>query len=34
MEETEEQTERRRFAWPCNRIAGLLSPELRRIGPG
>ncbi len=34
MEETEEQTERRRSAWPCSRIAGLLSPELRRIGPG
>ena len=34
MEETPEQTERRRAAWPCSRLAGLLSPELRRIGPG
>ena len=34
MEETEEQTEWRRSAWPCSRIAGLLSPELRHIGPG
>jgi len=34
MEETEEQTERRRSAWPCSRLTGLLSPELRHIGPG
>jgi hypothetical protein len=34
MEETPEQTERRRAAWPCTRLADLLSPELRRIGPG
>lgn len=34
MEETIEQTERRRAAWPCSRLAELLSPELRRIGPG
>ena len=33
MEETEEQTERRRSAWPCTRIAGLLSPDLRHLGP-
>ena len=34
MEETPEQTEQRRAAWPCSRLAGLLSPELRHIGPG
>ena len=34
MEETPEQTERRRSAWPCTRLADLLSPDLRRIGPG
>lgn len=34
MEETAEQTEQRRSAWPCSRLAGLLSPELRHIGPG
>jgi hypothetical protein len=34
MEETPEQTERRRGAWPCSGLADLLSPELRRIGPG
>jgi hypothetical protein len=34
MEETAEETERRRAAWPCSRLADLLSPELRRIGPG
>ena len=34
MEETPEQTERRRAAWPCTRLADLLSPELRHIGPG
>jgi hypothetical protein len=34
MEETPEQTERRRAAGPCSRLADLLSPELRRIGPG
>ena len=33
MEETPEQTERRRAVWPCSRLAGLLSPELRHIGP-
>ena len=33
MEETPEQTERRRAAWPCTRLADLLSPELTRIGP-
>jgi hypothetical protein len=33
MEETEEQTERRRSAWPCTRIVGLLSPDLRHLGP-
>ena len=34
MEETPEQTDRRRAAWPCTRLGDLLSPELRRIGPG
>ena len=34
MEETPEQTERRRAGWPCTRLADLLSPELRHIGPG
>jgi hypothetical protein len=34
MEETPEQTELRRATWPCSRLAGLLSPELRRIGSG
>jgi len=33
MDETPEETERRRAAWPCTRLANLLSPELRRIGP-
>jgi hypothetical protein len=33
MEETAEQTERRRSAWPCSRLLELLSPELGRIGP-
>jgi hypothetical protein len=33
MEETPEQTELRRSEWPCSRLAGLLSPELRHIGP-
>jgi hypothetical protein len=33
MEEIPEQTERRRSAWPCSRLAGLLSPDLRHIGP-
>jgi len=31
---TPEQTEQRRAAWPCSRLAGLLSPELRHIGGG
>jgi hypothetical protein len=33
MEETPAQTERRRSAWPCTRLADLLSPDLHRIGP-
>ena len=33
IEETFEQTERRRAAWPCSRLAELLSPELRHLGP-
>lgn len=33
MDETPEQTERRRATWPCTRLADLLSPDLRRIGP-
>jgi hypothetical protein len=32
MEETSEQTERRRAAWPCSRVADLLSPDLDHIG--
>jgi hypothetical protein len=32
MDETPEQTEQRRGAWPCTRLADLLSPDLRRIG--
>jgi hypothetical protein len=32
MEESPEQTEERRAAWPCTRLADLLSPGLRRIG--
>jgi hypothetical protein len=33
MEETTEQTARRRSTWPCSRVLDLLSPELTRIGP-
>ena len=33
MDETPEETERRRSAWPCTRLGDLLSPDLRRIGP-
>jgi hypothetical protein len=33
MEETTEQTERRRSSWPCSRVLDLLSPDLTRIGP-
>jgi hypothetical protein len=33
LEETLEETERRRAAWPCTRLADLLTPELTRIGP-
>ena len=33
MEETAEETERRRSAWPCSRLLELLSPDLTRIGP-
>ena len=32
MEETSEQTERRRSTWPCSRLLDLLSPDLTRIG--
>jgi len=32
MEESLAETERRRAAWPCSRVAALLSPQLRRIG--
>jgi len=34
MDETPEETERRRSAWPCSRLAALLSPDLRHMGPG
>jgi len=33
MDETTEQTERRRSTWPCSRLLELLSPDLTRIGP-
>jgi len=33
LEETAEETERRRATWPCARLADLLSPELTQIGP-
>lgn len=33
LEESPDLTESRRAAWPCTRLAELLSPELRRIGP-
>jgi hypothetical protein len=33
LEETTEQTERRRSHWPCSRMLELLSPDLTRIGP-
>jgi hypothetical protein len=32
MEESPGETERRRAAWPCTKIAALLSPDLARIG--
>jgi hypothetical protein len=32
MEETADQTERRRSTWPCSRLLELLSPDLTRIG--
>src|SRR6266536_1167522 len=31
LEETIEETERRRTAWPCSRLLDLLGPETRRI---
>jgi len=31
LEETIEETERRRAAWPCSRLLDLLGPETRRI---
>jgi hypothetical protein len=33
MEESLEDTERRRGLWPCSRLADLLTPEVRHIGP-
>jgi len=33
MEESLEDTERRRASWPCSRLADLLTPEVRHIGP-
>lgn len=33
LDETAEQTERRRSVWPCSRLLDVLSPEVRRIGP-
>jgi hypothetical protein len=32
MEETVEETERRRAAWPCSRLLELLSPQAHSIG--
>lgn len=32
MEETADETERRRSVWPCTRLLDLLSPDLTRIG--
>jgi hypothetical protein len=32
LEESAEQTERRRSTWPCSRLLDLLSPGLNRIG--
>jgi hypothetical protein len=32
MEETLEQTERRRARWPCSRLLELLGPETSRLG--
>ena len=32
FEETAEQTERRRAAWPCSRLLDLLAPGVTRIG--
>ena len=33
LEETTDQTDRRRSLWPCSRLLELLSPDLTRIGP-
>jgi len=33
LEETLEETERRRSTWPCSRLMDLCSPELTHIGP-
>ena len=33
MEETLEETERRRSGWPCTRLMELCSPELSHLGP-
>ena len=33
LEETAEETERRRASWPCSRLLELLSADLTRIGP-
>jgi hypothetical protein len=32
LEETVEETERRRASWPCSRLLGLLGPDTQRIG--
>jgi hypothetical protein len=34
MDETMEQIEARRAAWPCSRILDLLTPEVTRISAG
>jgi hypothetical protein len=33
LDETTDQTERRRSQWPCSRLLDLLSPDLTKIGP-
>lgn len=32
LEESAEQTERRRSSWPCSRLLEVLSPDVTRIG--
>jgi hypothetical protein len=32
LDETVDETERRRAAWPCSRLLDLLGPQVRQIG--